>query len=440
MQVAIRRGHVETFHDDQVVVALPALDVVTRSLSRLGVTLGRIESNAVLRLALIRDLANIDAAVRVLTEDSGVGPALERFAQERRDRGQADPAPLDLLVKGVLVQLTGRFPGWIVEIGKNYQPSFVRGYPHVGGGGDGDPVPVEIAPGGPAAGRHREPTAGRGVRVGVLDTRLFPDPGLAGRYIARAEDILDADQGEFTLFDGHCAFVSSCILQQAPAAEIHVRSVLGSDGDGSAWDAAVAIAEIAQADVDIVNLSFGEYRTDDDSAPLVLRTAVNRLGPDTVVVAAAGNNGDVANMPAKLVPRGLEPNSVSYPAALPDVIGVGALDRNGDRAAFTPHPAPWIRLLAPGVGVDGAYVRGTVNIEHTDRDGKVLDSKQVYFPGRAIWQGCSFAAAVVSGAIAARTVPGRRSAREALDELFHPAPADRDDGIQPAEPDGPGRR
>jgi membrane-anchored mycosin MYCP len=165
---------------------------------------------------------------------------------------------------------------------------------------------------------------------------------------------------------------------------------------------------------------------------MVLRTAVKRFGPETVVVAAAGNNGAVDTLPAELVPPGLRPNSVSYPAALPDVVGVGALDANGQHAAFTPHPAPWIRLLAPGVGLSGAYVRGTVTIEHRDRNGQVLDSRRVYFPGRAVWEGCSFAAAIVSGAIAAGTVPGRRSARQALDELLDQDPAAGDRRIRPA--------
>jgi hypothetical protein len=264
---------------------------------------------------------------------------------------------------------------------------------------------------------------------------MFPGPSLTGRYIARPQDILDPDQEQFTVFDGHCAFVTSCIVGQAPAAEIHIRPVLGRDGDGSAWDAAVAIAEMARTGVDVVNLSFGEYRTDDDAAPMVLRTAVKRLDPATVVVAAAGNNGDVDGLPAQFVPPGLKANSVSYPAALPDVVGVGALDRAGNLAAFTPRPAPWIRLLAPGVGLTGAYVRGTVLIEHKDRDGRVVDAKPVSFPGGAIWEGCSFAAAIVSGAIAARTVPGRRSARQALDELFHPDPRGGPDrGIRPADP------
>jgi hypothetical protein len=434
--MTIRHGFAEVFHDDQLVVALPALGVVTQSLSGLGVTLGSIERNAVLRLALLRDLKNLEAAVDELTRDADIGPRLSRFGEERRGRGrgQVAPAALDLLVKGLLIQLTRRFPGWIVEIGKNYRPSHIVGYPHIGGGGSGDPVPAEVPPGSRGLRGDRNPAAGRGVRVGVLDTAIFPDPRLTGRYIADPRDILDPGQDQFTVFDGHCAFVSSCILRQAPAAEIHVRPVLGSDGDGSAWDAAIAITEMAAAGVDVVNLSFGEYRTDDDSAPMVLRTAVKRLDPGTVVVAAAGNNGDVDNMPAAFVPPGLKANSVSYPAALPDVVGVGALDRNGDRAAFTPHPAPWIRLLAPGVGLDGAYVRGTVLIEHKDRNGKVVDSKPVRFPGRATWEGCSFAAALVSGAIAARTVPGRRSAHQGLDELLHPARGGPDRVIRPADP------
>ena len=39
------------------------------------------------------------------------------------------------------------------------------------------------------------------------------------------------------------------------------------------------------------------------------------------------------------------------------------------------------------------------------------------FEGTANWAGCSFAAGVVTGVIAARTIPGQRSARQALDEL-----------------------
>ena len=66
------------------------------------------------------------------------------------------------------------------------------------------------------------------------------------------------------------------------------------------------------------------------------------------------------NFAFEMLRNGIKPNTASYPAALPDVVGVGALDQNGKLAAFTPYPAPWIALLAPGVGLTGAYVQGNV--------------------------------------------------------------------------------
>jgi hypothetical protein len=427
--MGIAYGRVERFHDDQLVVALPDLPVITKTLDRLGVRLGPVDRNAALGLALVADLENVDAAVRTLQQDADIGPELERFKAERARFGVPYVADLDLLVKGIRLQFARSFPGWEVTIGKNYRPSMVKGYPHVFGGGDGDPEPTDASLEPASAGN---PELGRGVRVGLLDTRMFPNTWLTGHYIdPRRGDLLDPGQGSFTVFDGHCAFVGSCILQQAPAAELHVRPVLDSAGDGSAWDAAVAIAEVARTGVDVVNLSFGEVFTDDNSVPMVLETAVQQFSPETVVVAAAGNNGDVNELPPQLVHEGVRPNSASYPAALVDVVGVGALDQSGKLAAFTPDPAPWIALLAPGVGLTGAFVQGMVTIEHRDKNGNILDSKLVAFAGTAVWEGCSFAAGVVSGAIAARTVPGRRSARQVLEELLNPDPGTPESGILP---------
>jgi membrane-anchored mycosin MYCP len=430
-EVPIRRGRIEAFHDDQLIVPLRDQEVMRTALHSLGVQLGSAEPSATLGLTLLRDLSNIGPAVRSLREDPETGPGLRHFEQERAGLGGPGAADLDLLVAGIGLQFARKYPGWEVQVGKNYRPSQVKGYPHIGGGGEGDPEPTTA----PLPGGGLDPALGRGVRVGLLDTRLFPDPRLSGHYIARAEDLLDPDQELFTMFDGHCAFVGSCILGQAPAAELHLRPVLDSANDGSAWDAAVAMAEIAQTGVDVVNLSFGEIHTDDNSAPMVLEHAVRRFGPETVVVAAAGNNGDIRHLPADLVLDGLEPGTASYPAALEDVVGVGALDRNRSRASFTPHPAPWIALLAPGVELTGAYVRGMVTIEHLDKHGRILDSKPVFFPGTATWQGCSFAAGVVSGAIAAGTVPGHRSSREALNELLQAGPGERRAGIRPNRAD-----
>jgi len=437
--MGIRRGRIELFHDDQLVVALPDLKIIASTLERFGVAPGPVDERPVLGLALIRGLANVDTAVSELLNGGagGIGQELARYRDERAAALAAAPgaevAGLDLLIRAIHLTFARDYPGWRVAIGKNYRPSPVKGYPHLGGG-EGDPQPVDADLGTAILAGCPDLTLGSGVRVGLLDTRMYPDPWLTGHYLARPGDLLDRNQDSFTVFDGHCAFVASCIVREAPAAEIHVRHVLDSQGDGTAWDAGVAMAETARTPVDVVNLSFGEFFTDDNTAPMIFEAAVKRFSPETVLVAAAGNNGDVEHLPPGLVPDGLKPNSASYPAALVDVVGVGALDRSGNLAAFTPHRAPWISLLAPGVGLTGAYVRGVVNIQHKDKTGRVLDSKQVTFPGTAVWEGCSFAAGVVSGAIAAGTVPGHRSARQALEELLSRDPGQPGCGIRPNDP------
>jgi hypothetical protein len=428
-KMAMYRGRVEAFHDDQLVVALPDLHVVSQTLADLGVRWERIDASAALGLALICDLAGVGPAAASLTQDPVIGAELRRFAADQAAARPSarDIADLEILIKGVQLQFAQRFPGWEVTIGKNYAPSMVKGHPHLGGG-EGDPKPTDTEFKPPVSKR------GHGVRVGLLDTRLFPAKSLTGHYIAGPDDLLDPDADEFTMFDGHCAFVSSCILQRAPAAALYVHHVLDSGGNGSAWDAAKAMAQMAQTGLDVVNLSFGEFLTDDNTAPMVLETAVKKFSPETVVVAAAGNNGNVKELTPELVHEGVRPNSASYPAALPDVVGVGALDQDGKRAAFTPDPAPWIALLAPGVGLTGAYVRGRVAIQQTNADGRLIKENVVHFGGTAIWEGCSFAAGIVSGEIAARTVPGHRSARQALDEILNPHPGKPGSGILPNEP------
>jgi membrane-anchored mycosin MYCP len=417
--VAIYRGRVEAFHDDQLIVAIPELPVVTQALTELGVRWGAIDESAALGLARIRDLSGVGQATAGIAQDTDIGTGIRRFRSERADlRGGLEAADLEILIKALHLRLARRFPGWAVTIGRNFRPSLVKGDPHLGGGGQGNPKPTKAELTLPDSER------GRGVRVGVLDTQLFPAKGLTGHYIARPGDLLNPGQGKFTVFDGHCAFVSSCILRQAPAAELHLHHVLDSTGDGSAWDAAEAMAQMAAKGLDVVNLSFGEFLSEDNTAPMVLTAAVKRFSPQTVVVAAAANNGDASELTPEQKRNGIRPNSASYPAALPDVVGVGSLDENGEPAAFTPSPAPWISLLAPGVGLIGAYVQGDVILESRDKDGQLVGEKSVSFDGRAEWEGNSFAAAVVTGEIAARTLPGRRSARQVLEDLLRHEPGE----------------
>ena len=130
---------------------------------------------------------------------------------------------------------------------------------------------------------------GRGVRIGVLDTRLYPQPWLAGGWAARYSDTL-TDFSQTLTAEGHATFVTGLILRQAPGATVEVRGVLDEDGTAYSWDVAKAMVEFGRSGLDILNLSFSCY-TEDGEPPLVLSAAVDRLPQDVVVVAAAGNHG-----------------------------------------------------------------------------------------------------------------------------------------------------
>lgn len=409
-------GRVERFHKDELIVPISQLDAVRGALPAY-VTIGHTEKNAALGLARLSGL----------------------------DLG---PSELDRVIRDVKAKLADEYPGWQIVIGKNYVPSTVQSDPHTDGAGR--PLPHTDAVGYPdphtdGAGHpdpHTDGTGkptvtgadcagpivpdphtdierkragagqpGWGMRVGLVDTKLFPHQSLAGHYyLSRPDDLLSPSHSPYTELDGHGTFVASCILRQAPGALLCVRHGLDQDGVASAWHVAVSIAELAPLGLDVVNLSFGEYMTDDDSAPMVLDAAIRLFGRDTVVVASAGNNGDAKGSGSSGLPQGVTPSTTSYPAASPGVVAVGALNAHDDeRADFTPYPAPWISLLARGVKVNAAYLHGQVQLGQ--------EKKPTEFKGFANWSGCSFAAAVVSGIIAARTEPGRRTAREALDEL-----------------------
>jgi subtilisin family serine protease len=157
----------------------------------------------------------------------------------------------------------------------------------------------------------------------------------------------------------------------------------------------------------------------------VLETAVNLVSRRAVIVAAAGNHGDpaaAANPAAAVNPAAdIGPKSPVWPAACLGVIAVGALDQDRKRADFSPD-VPWVSLLATAVDVTGDYLSGEVIEIENDEAGKPTEVKAVPFKGTAKWSGTSFAAAAVSGKLAAHTIPGVRSAREALNDLLQPGP------------------
>jgi subtilisin family serine protease len=149
----------------------------------------------------------------------------------------------------------------------------------------------------------------------------------------------------------------------------------------------------------------------------VLQRAISRLTPGMVVVAAAGNHGErpPGQEQADLADRA----AVLFPAALDEVVAVGALDREDRPAGFNPRGAredqwaPWIDVFAPGTDVVSAYLGEQAEdggepgevVAIPERDGAV--PRELRFRGWARWSGTSFAAARVTGEIAALIATGR---------------------------------
>lgn len=421
------KARLESYHDDQIVVALADLAVLARELDTLHVHMKEPDWHRRLGLArLPLDGKSITAGVGELRRDHDIAETLTADSGAREARAGGPLTPLDELLKGLRLRFARNYDNWLPTFGKNRTISKIAGSPHVGGGGVGPPKKTDafLAP------RATPPDQRRSVRVGLLDTRMFAHEWLAGGYLARPGDLL-GPQHPYRSTQAHATSVASRILERAPGAEVHLRRVLGDNATGDSWAVATAMAEVAEAGFDVVNLSFGEYFTDDGQPPLVISTAVQLLSARSVIVAAAGNHGNVASRPAKQVPAGLTEKSPSYPAALPGVLAVGALE-DAKPAPFSPKDAPWIRLMAPGVDLTVAYLSGHVLV--AAEDGTFRDARDVKFGGWAKCSGTSYAAGMVTGEIARRMTRSGITAQEAAAQLLSAAPGQPQSDIRPAGP------
>jgi len=162
---------------------------------------------------------------------------------------------------------------------------------------------------------------------------------------------------------GHGALVAGLIASRAPEAELIACPVMDGNGVVEEFLVIRALDRPQLGSCAVLNLSFAAY-TEDDQPPPALSTVLGRYQEqDHVVVAAAGNGGG---------------SRVRWPAALPNVIAVGALDSTGTPWRYSDH-GPWVDAWAPGVDMISPY-----------KDA-----------GWAEWSGTSAAAAQISGAIAA---------------------------------------
>ena len=410
---------------DDIVVDLAYVDLVRNKIHEMGTKLHRAnvplgssvprerDRDERLGLSIIEVSYQADAVVN----DATVGRLLRELRKDFEQRlGWAPTMGRNRVLAHVggfahsqdAAKPTSFIQGGVVEPTSFIQGGSVSPASFIQGGGGGFPKQINQLPAG-----LDNPKLGQGVRVGVIDTPLFLNEALLGSCLADRSSILPRSDEPYAYLSGHATFVAGLIEAKAPAAAIELHHVLRpSDAGASAWDVARTMAELIDSGIDVLNLSLGCF-TSDNEPPLLLKRAIELLTPHIVVVAAAGNYRAVKNRngtPIKARPF--------WPAALDEVVAIGADKTRGKVAPFSAD-YPWVAAYAPGVDVMSTYLDGKVAFPPRPKKApKGWPADTEAFTGAAKWSGTSFSAATVSGAIAARTIPGRRTSREALDQLL----------------------
>ncbi len=211
---------------------------------------------------------------------------------------------------------------------------------------------------------------------------------------------------------------------------VHSIVELYSGMTATLWNAADPLGDIddaclvdAMMDVDaavgdspdtlkILNLSLSGYNEDDRPAALLADQVKQMIKNGWMIVASAGNNASCR---------------LAWPAALPDVVAVGAISKCAP--AWFSNYGPWVDVSAPGVDVVARFPKlpgrteKFAEIEWPEGSGQRTPIGLADMDtGWARWSGTSFSAPLVTARLAARlhdkNITDRKEAIEdALDHV-----------------------
>lgn len=195
-------------------------------------------------------------------------------------------------------------------------------------------------------------TEGRSARVLVLDTGIDKQhPSIAARF-EKARNLMGGNENAYNDDIGHGTHVAGTILGGSPGQPVGVApqaKLLAGKVCSNFGCSSIAIAQginwAAQEKVDVINMSLGGMMITNGELQ-----ALARAESAGVFVAAASGNGGVGR--------------VSYPAAVPSVVAVGAIDQTLTRASFSQW-GPELDIVAPGVDTVSSVPVGS------GRDGTV---------------------------------------------------------------------
>jgi subtilisin family serine protease len=198
------------------------------------------------------------------------------------------------------------------------------------------------------------------VRVAVIDSGAdLGHPELRSR-VAAAKSFVGGTAHDTS---GHGTIVAGIIAAEvenavgiaglAPSAELLVAKVVGRDGAISVEAEARAIRWAVQHGARVINMSLGGVRHPfdrgiDTYSRLEADAIAFAVSRGAVVVAAVGNGDQSPSQPWRFA---------SYPAALPHVLGVGAIARSGESPRYSNRDPLYVDVVAPGDDILSTFPR-----------------------------------------------------------------------------------
>ncbi|MFE5719335.1 type VII secretion-associated serine protease mycosin [Streptomyces erythrochromogenes] len=189
-------------------------------------------------------------------------------------------------------------------------------------------------------------STGRGVTIAVIDSGVNRIPELEGQVLPGKDFEPDSVEGDERIDVGSHGTTMAAVIAGsgkhpsgdgsfglAPGVKIlPIRVPHETNRATPSWVAAIRYA--ADSDAKIINMSLAVDGTDDEDEPR--REAVKyALSKGKLIFAGTGNYGK---------------SELFYPAATPGVVGVGAVDANGERTKESQY-GPQVDLVAPGIDI-----------------------------------------------------------------------------------------
>jgi len=177
-------------------------------------------------------------------------------------------------------------------------------------------------------------TQGDGVKVLILDTGI----GHKDIKIEKAKDFTGEGIEDK---NGHGNWVAGCVhatgvfLGVVPKCKLYVGKILSNTGEGAWLWMQRGLEWALEEKVDVINISAGGIYQGDAIQPILKKLADKGV----LVICAAGNANSL----------------LIFPASDVNTIAVGAITKEGQRAAFS-NFGPRLIVMAPGVDLLGCYL------------------------------------------------------------------------------------